>query len=174
MDYTKLGEILSQDDHFNYLSKLHKKRLIRMVLGILNGDYKHKSVSLTDGISVSLHSKQLKKWFRKDYDIGNYLKVIEPYLDCVNQSYSFGYGGKGTTKKYRLKDWVYEECFNYWNTNQDPVEISIIDKDVKHIKTIPDNGISDMDCNENKRSNKIHLNPIVEMNLDTINETIDE
>ena len=145
-----------------------------MVLGILNGDYKHKSVSLTDGISVSLHSKQLKKWFRTNYDNGYYLKVIKPYLDCVNQSYSFGYGGKGTTKKYRLKDWVYEECFNYWNTNKKPVEISIIDKDVKHIKTIPSNGISDMDCNGNTRSNKIHLNPIVEMNLDTINETIDE
>ena len=72
MNYTELGEILSQNDHFNSLSKLYKKRLVRMVLGILNGDYKHKGVSLTDGISVSLPSQLLKKWFRKNYDSCNY------------------------------------------------------------------------------------------------------
>jgi hypothetical protein len=174
MNYTELGEILSQNDHFNSLTKLHKKRLVRMVLGILNGDYKHKKVSPTDGISVSIHSKKLKKWFRKEYDIGNYLKVIEPYLDCVDESYCFGFGSKGYTKKYILKDWIYDKCFDYWNTNTKPVEISIIGKDIKPITTIPDNGISDVDSNGNPRSNKIQINPCVELNLNTINETIDE
>ena len=174
MNYTELGEILSQNDHFNSLSKLHKKRLVRMVLGILNGDYKHKGVSLTDGISVSLPSQLLKKWFRKNYDSGYYLKVIELYLDCVNPVYRYGVGSIGFTKKYRLKDWVNDECFKYWKTNTKPVEISIIGKDIKPITTIPDNGISDVDSNGNQRSNKIQINPIVEMNLDTINETIDE
>ena len=37
-----------------------------------------------------------------------------------------------------------------------------------------DNGISDVDSNGNPRSNKIQINPCVELNLNTINETIDE
>ena len=106
MNYTELGELLSKDDHFNSLSKLHKKRLIKMVNRMLYGDYIHKSLLPTDEIGLfSLHSELLRKWYRKNYDSGYYLKVIEPYLDCVNESYTFG-NGKGKTKKYKLKEWI--------------------------------------------------------------------
>jgi hypothetical protein len=117
MNYTELGEILSQDDHFPTLSKLHKKRLIKMVNRMLYGDYIHKSLLPTDEIGLfSLHSELLRKWYRKNYDSGYYLKVIEPYLECVNESYSFGIGSNGYTKKYRLKDWIYDLSIQQYQT----------------------------------------------------------
>ena len=175
MNYTELGELLSQDDHFNSLSKLHKKRLIKMVNRMLYGDYIHKSLLPTDEIGLfSLHSELLRKWFRKNYDSGYYLKVIEPYLDCVNESYSFGIGSNGYTKKYRLKDWIYDLCIKqYQNTNK-PTDLSTIGKDVKPIRTIPKNGVSDLDINDNPKSSTIQINPIVEPNIQTIEQTIEE
>jgi len=175
MNYTELGDLLSQDDHFNSLSKLHKKRLIKMVNRMLYGDYIHKSLLPTDEIGLfSLHSELLRKWFRKNYDSGYYLKVIEPYLDCVNESYSFGIGSNGYTKKYRLKDWIYDLCIKqYQNTNK-PTDLSIIGKDVKPIRTIPKNGVSDLDINDNPKSSTIQINPIVEPNIQTIEQTIEE
>ena len=175
MNYTELGEILSQDDHFPTLSKLHKKRLIKMVNRMLYGDYIHKSLLPTDEIGLfSLHSELLRKWFRKNYDSGYYLKVIEPYLDCVNESYSFGIGSNGYTKKYRLKDWIYDLSIQqYQNTNK-PTDLSTIGKDVKPIRTIPKNGVNDLDINGNPKSSTIHINPIVEPNIQMIEQTIEE
>ena len=175
MNYTELGDLLSQDDHFNSLSKLHKKRVIIMVNRMLNGDYIHKSLLPTNEIGLfSLHSELLRKWYRKNYDSGYYLKVIEPYLDCVNESYSFGIGSNGYTKKYRLKDWIYDLCIKqYQNTNK-PTDLSIIGKDVKPIRTIPKNGVSDLDINGNPKSSTIQINPIVEPNIQTIEQTIEE
>ena len=175
MNYTELGELLSQDDHFNSLSKLHKKRLIKMVNRMLYGDYIHKSLLPTDEIGLfSLHSELLRKWYRKNYDSGYYLKVIEPYLDCVNESYSFGIGSNGYTKKYRLKDWIYDLCIKqYQNTNK-PTDLSTIGKDVKPIRTIPKNGVNDLDINGNQKSSTIHINPIVEPNIQMIEQTIED
>ncbi len=175
MNYTELGELLSKDDHFPTLSKLHKKRLIKMVNRMLYGDYIHKSLLPTDEIGLfSLHSELLRKWYRKNYDSGYYLKVIEPYLECVNESYSFGIGSNGYTKKYRLKDWIYDLCIKqYQNTNK-PTDLSTIGKDVKPIRTIPKNGVNDLDINDNPKSSTIHINPIVEPNIQTIEQTIEE
>ena len=175
MNYTELGELLSQDDHFPTLSKLHKKRLIKMVNRMLYGDYIHKSLLPTDEIGLfSLHSELLRKWYRKNYDSGYYLKVIEPYLDCVNESYSFGIGSNGYTKKYRLKDWIYDLSIQqYQNTNK-PTDLSTIGKDVKPIRTIPKNGVSDLDINGITKSSTIQINPIVEPNIQMIEQTIEE
>ena len=175
MNYTELGDLLSQDDHFNSLSKLHKKRVIIMVNRMLNGDYIHKSLLPTNEIGLfSLHSELLRKWYRKNYDSGYYLKVIEPYLDCVNESYSFGIGSNGYTKKYRLKDWIYDLSIQqYQNTNK-PTDLSTIGKDVKPIRTIPKNGVCDLDINGNPKSSTIQINPIVEPNIQMIEQTIEE
>jgi len=175
MNYTELGDLLSQDDHFNSLSKLHKKRLIKMVNRMLYGDYIHKSLLPTDEIGLfSLHSELLRKWFRKNYDSGYYLKVIEPYLDCVNESYSFGIGSNGYTKKYRLKDWIYDLSIQQYKNTNKPTDLSTIGKDVKPIRTIPKNGVSDLDINGNPKSSTIQINPIVEPNIQTIEQTIEE
>jgi hypothetical protein len=175
MNYTELGELLSKDDHFPTLSKLHKKRLIKMVNRMLYGDYIHKSLLPTNEIGLySLHSELLRKWYRKNYDSGYYLKVIEPYLECVNESYSFGIGSNGYTKKYRLKDWIYDLSIQqYQNTNK-PTDLSTIGKDVKPIRTIPKNGVNELDINGNQKSSTIHINPIVEPNIKMIEQTIEE
>ena len=107
MNYNELGEILSTKDHFTTLSKQHRKKLIQMVNRVLCGENVHvELIPLKEIGSVSFHSIMLKKWFRKKSDSGYYKKVIEPYFDCVNDGYSFGWG-KGKTKKYKLKKWIY-------------------------------------------------------------------
>ena len=95
-------------------------------------------------------------------------------MDCVNESYSFGIGSNGYTKKYRLKDWIYDLCIKqYQNTNK-PTDLSTIGKDVKPIRTIPKNGVNDLDINGNQKSSTIHINPIVEPNIQMIEQTIEE
>ena len=175
MNYTELGEILSQDDHFNSLSKLHRKRLIKMVNRMLYGDYIHKSLLPTNEIgSFSLHSELLRKWFRKNYDSGYYLKVIEPYLNCINESYSFGIGSNGYTKKYRLKDWIYDLCIEQHQRTNKQTDLSKIGNEIEPIKTIPNNGVDDLDINGNPKSSTIQIEPVVEPNIQMIQQVIEE
>ena len=146
-----------------------------MVNRMLNGEYQHKLLIPTKEIgSYSLHSTQLQMWFRKNNDGGYYLKVIEPYLDCVNQDYRFGIGSNGYTKKYRLKDWVYDLCIQQYKDTNKLTDLSTISKNVKPIRTIPTNGVNDLDINENPKSSTIQINPIVEPNIQTIHQTIEE
>ena len=46
MTYSDLDKILSKRNEFVSLSKLHKKRLIKLIIGVMNGDYKHRSFFL--------------------------------------------------------------------------------------------------------------------------------
>jgi len=172
MNYNELGEILSTKDHFTTLSKQHRKKLIQMVNRVLCGENVHvELIPLKEIGSVSFHSIMLKKWFRKKSDSGYYKKVIEPYFDCVNDGYSFGWG-KGKTKKYKLKKWIYDLCEERYN-NPKPIQLSkLVNTDVEPIKVIPSNGVNDLDINGHPKSSSVYINPIVYPNRDVIENTI--
>jgi hypothetical protein len=55
--------------------------------------------------SVSLHSTEMQKRFRKRDNGGYYLEVINHYFDCTDGKYRFS-PFESYTKKYRVKDWV--------------------------------------------------------------------
>ena len=172
MNYFDLGEILSETDHFNTLSKSHKIRLIKLVNRVLCGDFQHKELIPTKEIgSISLHSVELKKWFRKKSDNGYYKKVISPYFDCINNSYSFG-NGKGKTKKYRLKRWVENLCNEHYKTEKTIQFSEVSDDDMSPITTIPLNGVNPNDINGNTVKSKVHINPIVYPNKDLVSDTL--
>ena len=172
MNYFDLGEILSTTDHFKSLSKPHKIRLIKLVNKVLCGDFQHKELIPTKEIgSVSLHSVELKKWFRKKSDNGYYKKVINPYFDCVNQSYSFG-NGKGKTKKYRLKKWVENLCNEYYKTDKSIQFSKVSNDDITPITTIPFNGVSPKDINGLSVKSNVFVKPIVYPNEKLIDETL--
>jgi len=173
MNYSNLDEILSKYDHFHTLSELHKGRLIKLVNGVLCGEYKHTELLPTKEIgSVSLHSNQLYKWFRKKNDDGYYKKVIQHYFDVVNESYQFG-KGKGYTKKFKLKEWIYDLCIEKYK-NPKPIELSSIIDGVKPITVIPTNGVHPLDINGNPKSSTIEINPIVEPNIQNLEMMIEE
>ncbi len=174
MTYSDLDKILSKRDEFVSLSKLHKKRLIKLIIGVMNGDYKHRSFFPTHEIgSSSLHSTYLWKRFRKNGDGGYYKKVIEPYLTCINDSYEFGRGSNGYTKKYRLKEWVYDECIRHYKYHSKPNELSIIGKTIEPILEEPKSMVNDYDINGNPKSSKIQINPLVKPNFKSLVETIE-
>ena len=174
MTYSDLDKILSKRDEFESLSKLHKKRLIKLIIGVMNGDYKHRSFFPTHEIgSSSLHSTYLWKRFRKNGDGGYYKKVIQPYLTCVNESYEFGRGSNGYTKKYRLKDWVYDECMKHYKNHIEPIELSTIGKTIEPILEEPKSMVNDLDINGNPKSSKIQISPLVKPNYNSLIQTIE-
>ena len=174
INYTELYGILHKTNHFKSLSKLHRKRLVLLISKMFRGDFTHNRISTNGLIGNSIHSSLMKKEFRRNDDNGYYKKVIKPYVECINESYSFNGGENSYTKKYILKDWIYDKCFDYWRNNTDPIEISLIGKNVIPIMTVPSNGVVELDSEGNTKSSTIYINPIVEMNSDTLNKTIDE
>lgn len=172
MNYFDLGEILSTKDHFRSLSKPHKIQLIKLVNRVLCGDFQHKELIPTKEIgSISIHSVQLKKWFRKKVDNGYYKKVIQPYFDCINDSYSFG-NGKGKTKKYRLKKWVKDLCIVQYKKPKSIQYSKVIKNDIEPIHTIPNNGVGLVDINGDPTRSNVYVNPIVNLNWNNLENTI--
>ena len=175
MVYKDLEEILSKHELWESLSKLHKQRLVKLTIGVLNGDYLHRSFFPTKEIgSSSIHSVMLRKFFRKNGDGGYYKKVIEPYLKCINESYQFGIGSKGFTKKYLLQDWVSDKCMDTLQNDTKPCELSVIDKRPKPINKLPKNGLVDRDIDGHPCTSKIQINPLVQVNTTMLNNTIEE
>jgi len=170
--------MLSLDDHFNSLTPLHQQRLMELIIRTINGDYKHNSLPIMNVFNpmVSLPSKKMKKLFSKTKNNGYYKKVIEPYFVCVDNGYSFGMWSKNMTKKYCLRDWVYDEMFRYWEDTK-PIQIQMIKNGEFYDcnkEDVPSNGISLKDNLGNNKSTKLKINPMVKMNVDYLSKVIDE
>ncbi len=172
MNYFDLGEIISTKDHFKSLSKPHKIQLIKLVNRVLCGDFQHKElIPIKEIGSISIHSIQLKRWFRKKVDNGYYKKVIQPYFDCVNESYTFG-NGKGKTKKYKLKEWIKDLCRVQYKNTKSIQYSKVIKNDIEPIDTIPNNGVGSTDINGEPTKSNVCVNPIVQLNWNNIENTI--
>lgn len=169
----------NKSTHFKNLKYNHQKFLNYLILKSLFGENKHNYLTSYTQIGiVSLLSSQLQKSFGKKY-----LEIIEPYFDEVKhlgsadyQFYSDKKSGKkkGVTKRFKLKEWVKNEFIDFC---KDPTPIDILNPNSdkpRKIFTIPANGILGKDRNGLVKKSNILINPIVKINIQSLNNKIKE
>jgi hypothetical protein len=171
---TIVTHVLSNHDVFQKLSMKHQNRLSRLIAGVMVGNFRHDELyPIAEIHAVSLPSKYLQKLFRKKSNSSYYLGVISEYFDCVNSYFKYA-GAKTRTKKYELKDWVAKAYLDFYKNNH-PITPSYISENSQvPIQVVPPNAINTTDVQGKPKATKIALQPIVKLNMDAIDRTIED
>lgn len=170
---TVVSYVLSNHEVFQRLSKKHQKRLSRLIAGVMFGYFRHNELyPIAEIHAVSLPSKYLQKLFRKKSNSSYYLEVISEYFDCVNSYFKYA-GARNRTKKYELKDWVAKAYLDYYKNNTPITPGYMIGDDLVPIQEVPMNAINDTDILGKPIATKVVLQPMVKLNIDAIDRTIE-
>ena len=121
--------------------------------------------------SVSLHSTEMQKLFRKGDDGGYYKKVIYHYFDVVDDKYRFSpYGSY--TKKYKLKSWV-TDCLleDDRRIRSEILSGDLVPNYANRIGLL--SGVKEFDYAGNPTKSKFHLPSSLAINFDRVMSEIE-
>jgi len=163
VDSFQIHSILTKHSpHFESLGLKHQSRLITLIQQFLSQQRKHSNVSEWKFLETQyLGSKELKKRFGGKG--GYYKSVIQPYFDCVDETYKKGNGG--FTKKWKLKKWL-EDKVDELLKDETTITLTKIKDDEKGIEKLDEISVNGIDCD--------NTNLFLPSTLDVNNKLIDE
>ena len=101
-----MKHIFKSEKGIQDITTLHQENLLWLYIETVEkNNYQHKdadSYQFGDNQILSLGSKFMQKLFRKKYDGGYYIKILNAYFDCIDPYFHHGRGA-GTTRKYKWK-----------------------------------------------------------------------